>query len=156
MKVCMIGTGYVGLVSGTCFAEIGHDVICVDNDQKKIDILKKGGVPIYEPGLKEMINRNVAAGRLRFTTSIREGVENSLFLFIAVGTPPKEDGEPDLTSVEKVAEEIGAAMTEYKIIIEKSTVPVRTGEWVRTVIERFSRKVKKFDVAGPHCSGGGE
>jgi len=147
MKVCMIGTGYVGLVSGTCFAEIGHDVICVDNDQKKIDILKKGGVPIYEPGLKEMINRNVAAGRLRFTTSIREGVENSLFLFIAVGTPPKEDGEPDLTSVEKVAEEIGAAMTEYKIIIEKSTVPVRTGEWVRTVIERFSRKVKKFDVA---------
>ncbi len=147
MKVCMIGTGYVGLVSGTCFAEIGHDVVCVDNDEKKIDILKKGGIPIYEPGLEELIAKNVKAGRLHFTTSIREGVEKSLFLFIAVGTPPKEDGEPDLSSIEKVAEEIGSAMNDYKIIIEKSTVPVQTGRWVRTVIERFSKKVKDFDVA---------
>jgi UDPglucose 6-dehydrogenase len=147
MKVCMIGTGYVGLVSGTCFAEIGHDVVCVDNDKKKIDILKKGGIPIYEPGLEEMIARNVKAGRLDFTTSIAEGVKRSLFLFIAVGTPPKEDGEPDLSSVEKVAEEIGAAMNEYKIIIEKSTVPVQTGKWVRTVLERFSKQAKDFDVA---------
>lgn len=147
MKVCMIGTGYVGLVSGTCFAEIGHDVVCVDNDKKKIDILKKGGIPIYEPGLEEMIARNMKAGRLDFTTSIAEGVKRSLFLFIAVGTPPKDDGEPDLSSVEKVAEEIGAAMNEYKIIIEKSTVPVQTGKWVRTVIERFSKQVKDFDVA---------
>jgi len=147
MKVCMIGTGYVGLVSGTCFAEIGHDVVCVDNDRKKIDILKKGGIPIYEPGLEEMIARNVKAGRLDFTTSIAEGVKRSLFLFIAVGTPPKEDGEPDLSSVEKVAEEIGAAMNEYKIIIEKSTVPVQTGKWVRTVLERFSKQAKDFDVA---------
>lgn len=147
MKVCMIGTGYVGLVSGTCFAEIGHDVICVDNDEKKVEILNKGGLPIYEPGLKELIAKNVKAGRLRFTTSIREGVENSLFLFIAVGTPPKEDGEPDLSQIEQVAEEIGDAMNEYKIIIEKSTVPVQTGKWVRTVIERFSRKIKDFDVA---------
>lgn len=147
MKVCMIGTGYVGLVSGTCFAEIGHDVICVDNDTVKIDTLKKGGVPIYEPGLEELIARNVKAGRISFTTSIREGVEKSLFLFIAVGTPPKEDGEPDLSSIEKVAEEIGSAMNEYKIIIEKSTVPVQTSKWVRTVIERFSKKVKDFDVA---------
>jgi UDPglucose 6-dehydrogenase len=147
MKVCMIGTGYVGLVSGTCFAEIGHDVICVDNDEKKIEILNKGGLPIYEPGLEELIAKNVKAGRLRFTTSIREGVENSLFLFIAVGTPPKEDGEPDLSQIEQVAEEIGDAMNEYKIIIEKSTVPVQTGKWVRTVIERFSRKIKDFDVA---------
>jgi UDPglucose 6-dehydrogenase len=147
MKVCMIGTGYVGLVSGTCFAEIGHEVVCVDNDRKKIDILKKGGIPIYEPGLEEMIARNVKAGRLDFTTSIAEGVTRSLFLFIAVGTPPKEDGEPDLSSVEKVAEEIGAAMNEYKIIIEKSTVPVQTGMWVRTVLERFSKKAKAFDVA---------
>lgn len=147
MKVCMIGTGYVGLVSGTCLAEIGHEVICVDNDKKKIDILKKGGIPIYEPGLEELIAKNVKAGRLSFTTSIREGVENSLFLFIAVGTPPKDDGEPDLSQIEKVAEEIGAAMNEYKIIIEKSTVPVQTGTWVRTVIERFSRKIKDFDVA---------
>ncbi len=147
MKVCMIGTGYVGLVSGTCFAEIGHDVICVDNDTVKIDTLKKGGVPIYEPGLEELIARNVKAGKISFTTSIREGVEKSLFLFIAVGTPPKEDGEPDLSSIEKVAEEIGSAMNEYKIIIEKSTVPVQTSKWVRTVIERFSKKVKDFDVA---------
>ncbi len=147
MKVCMIGTGYVGLVSGTCLAEIGHDVICVDNDKKKIDILKKGSIPIYEPGLKELIAKNVKAGRLDFTTSIKEGVEKSLFLFIAVGTPPKDDGEPDLSSVEKVAEEIGSAMNEYKIIIEKSTVPVQTGKWVRTVIERFSKRVKDFDVA---------
>ena len=147
MKVCMIGTGYVGLVSGTCFAEIGHDVICVDNDEKKIEILNKGGLPIYEPGLEELIAKNVKAGRLRFTTSIREGVENSLFLFIAVGTPPKEDGEPDLSQIEQVAEEIGDAMNEYKIIIEKSTVPVQTGKWVRTVIERFSKKIKDFDVA---------
>jgi UDPglucose 6-dehydrogenase len=143
----MIGTGYVGLVSGTCFAEIGHDVICVDNDTSKIDTLKKGGVPIYEPGLNDLIARNVKAGRISFTTSIREGVEKSLFLFIAVGTPPKEDGQPDLSSIEKVAEEIGSAMNEYKIIIEKSTVPVQTSKWVRTVIERFSKKVKDFDVA---------
>ncbi len=147
MKVCMIGTGYVGLVSGTCFAEIGHNVICVDNDERKIEILNSGGIPIYEPGLEQLIAKNVKAGRLRFTTSIKEGVENSLFLFIAVGTPPKDDGEPDLSQIEKVAEEIGSAMNEYKIIIEKSTVPVQTGVWVRTVIERFSKKVKDFDVA---------
>ncbi len=147
MKVCMIGTGYVGLVSGTCFAEIGHNVICIDNDEKKIDVLKKGDIPIYEPGLKEMVIKNVSAGRLSFTTSIKEGVEKSLFLFIAVGTPPKEDGEPDLSSVEKVAEEIGSAMNDYKIIIEKSTVPVQTGKWVRSVIERFNKKGIDFDVA---------
>lgn len=147
MKVCMIGSGYVGLVSGTCFADIGHDVSCVDNDKKKIDILKKGGIPIYEPGLEELVRKNVKAGRLSFTTSIKEGVEKSLFLFIAVGTPPKANGEPDLSSVEQVAAEIGAAMTEYKIIVEKSTVPVQTGTWVKTVVERFSKKAHDFDVA---------
>ncbi len=147
MKVCMIGTGYVGLVSGTCFAEIGHKVMCVDNDEEKINILKKGGIPIYEPGLDELVKKNMRAGRLSFTTSIKEGVEKSLFLFIAVGTPPKEDGEPDLSSVEKVAEEIGSAMNEYKIIVEKSTVPVQTGKWVKTVIERFSKRIRDFDVA---------
>jgi UDPglucose 6-dehydrogenase len=143
----MIGTGYVGLVSGTCFAEIGHDVMCVDNDEEKINILKKGGIPIYEPGLEGLVKKNMKAGRLSFTTSIKEGVKKSLFLFIAVGTPPKEDGEPDLSSVEKVAEEIGSAMNEYKIIVEKSTVPVQTGKWVKTVIDRFSKRIRDFDVA---------
>ncbi len=147
MKVCMIGTGYVGLVSGACFAEIGHEVICVDNDQGKVDILKSGGIPIYEPDLGEMLKRNVEAKRLSFSTSIREGVEKSLLLFIAVGTPPKDDGQPDLSFVEKVAEDIGAAMNEYKIIIEKSTVPVQTSKWVRTVIQRFNKNNIPFDVA---------
>lgn len=147
MKVCMIGTGYVGLVSGTCFAEMGNEVICVDNDERKIDILKNGGIPIYEPGLKELVEKNARAKRLKFTTSIAEGVQESLFLFIAVGTPPKENGEPDLSSIEKVAMEIGAAMDGYKIIVEKSTVPVQTGKWIQAVVERFSKKVKDFDVA---------
>ncbi len=143
----MIGTGYVGLVSGTCFAEIGHEVLCVDSDEKKIAILRNGEIPIYEPGLEAMIKRNVDAGRLDFSTSIKDGVERSLLLFIAVGTPPKDDGQPDLSYVEKVAEDIGAAMSEYRIIIEKSTVPVQTSQWVRTVIQRFNRKNIRFDVA---------
>jgi len=147
MKVCMIGTGYVGLVSGTCFAEIGHNVVCVDNDEKKIEILKSGKIPIYEPGLLEMVRKNVAEGRLKFTTSISEGVRESLFIFIAVGTPPKENGEPDLSSVEKVASEIGEAMEDYKIIVEKSTVPVQTGKWIKTIVERFNRRKVEFDVA---------
>ena len=147
MKVCMIGTGYVGLVSGTCFADIGHEVICVDNDKHKIEVLKKGGIPIYEPGLEELVKKNVDAGRLSFTTDTREAVDKSLFVFIAVGTPPKDNGEPDLSSIEQVATEIGAAMRDYKIIVEKSTVPVQTGRWVRTVVERFSRQSKEFDVA---------
>jgi UDPglucose 6-dehydrogenase len=147
MKVCMIGTGYVGLVSGTCFAEIGHEVICVDNDKHKIDVLVKGGIPIYEPGLDELVARNVKAGRLSFTTETHEGVDQSLLVFIAVGTPPKDDGEPDLSSIEQVAAEIGAAMRDYKIIVEKSTVPVQTGRWVRTVVERFNKHSSEFDVA---------
>jgi len=147
MKVCMIGTGYVGLVSGTCFAEIGHEVICVDNDTSKIDILKRGGIPIYEPGLEELVRKNVQAGRLSFTSDTGEGVDKSEFVFIAVGTPPKDNGEPDLSSIEQVAIEIGAAMRDYKIIIEKSTVPVQTGQWVRMVVERFNKHGSEFDVA---------
>lgn len=147
MKVCMIGTGYVGLVSGTCFAEIGHNVICVDNDEKKIEVLKSGKIPIYEPGLLELVQKNVLAGRLKFSTSINEGVRESLFIFIAVGTPPKESGEPDLSSIENVASEIGEAMEDYKIVVEKSTVPVQTGKWIRTVIERFNKRCIPFDVA---------
>ncbi|MDH4210189.1 MAG: UDP-glucose/GDP-mannose dehydrogenase family protein [candidate division WOR-3 bacterium] len=147
MKVCMIGTGYVGLVSGTCFAEIGHEVICVDNDTSKIDVLKNGGIPIYEPGLEELVKKNVKAGRLSFTSNTGEGVDKSFFVFIAVGTPPKDNGEPDLSSIEQVAIEIGAAMRDYKIIIEKSTVPVQTGQWVRMVVERFNKHGSEFDVA---------
>ena len=147
MKVCMIGTGYVGLVSGTCFSEIGHEVICVDNDTSKIDILKNGGIPIYEPGLEELVKKNVQAGRLSFTSNTGEGVDKSEFVFIAVGTPPKDNGEPDLSSIEQVAIEIGAAMRDYKIIIEKSTVPVQTGQWVRMVVERFNKHGSEFDVA---------
>lgn len=147
MKVCMIGTGYVGLVSGTCFAEIGHDVVCVDNDVSKIEVLKSGGIPIYEPGLEELVKKNVKAGRLSFTSNTGEGVDKSLFVFIAVGTPPKDNGEPDLSSIEQVAIEIGAAMRDYKIIIEKSTVPVQTGQWVRMVVDRFNKHGSEFDVA---------
>jgi UDPglucose 6-dehydrogenase len=147
MKVCMIGTGYVGLVSGTCFAEIGHEVICVDNDVSKIEVLKSGGIPIYEPGLEELVKKNVKAGRLSFTSNTGEGVDKSMFVFIAVGTPPKDNGEPDLSSIEQVAIEIGAAMRDYKIIIEKSTVPVQTGQWVRMVVERFNKHGSEFDVA---------
>jgi len=147
MKVCMIGTGYVGLVSGTCFAEMGHEVICVDVDKRKIDVLNKGAIPIYEPGLEELVKRNVDAGRLSFSTDTREGVDRSLFVFIAVGTPPKDNGEPDLSSIEQVAREIGTAMRDYKIIVEKSTVPVQTGRWVRTVVKRFSKHSNEFDVA---------
>jgi UDPglucose 6-dehydrogenase len=143
----MIGTGYVGLVSGTCFADIGHDVTCVDNDKRKIEVLNKGGIPIYEPGLEELVKKNVDAGRLSFTTDTREAVDKSLFIFIAVGTPPKDNGEPDLSSIEQVAAEIGGAMRDYKIIVEKSTVPVQTGRWIRTVVERFSRQSREFDVA---------
>ncbi|UCG29680.1 MAG: UDP-glucose/GDP-mannose dehydrogenase family protein [candidate division WOR-3 bacterium] len=147
MRICMIGTGYVGLVSGTCFAEIGHEVICVDNDKNKIDVLQSGGMPIYEPGLDELVKKNVKAGRLSFTTNTGEGVDKSLFVFIAVGTPPKDNGDPDLSSIEQVAIEIGAAMRDYKIIIEKSTVPVQTGQWVRMVVERFNKHGSEFDVA---------
>jgi UDPglucose 6-dehydrogenase len=143
----MIGTGYVGLVSGTCFAEIGHDVVCVDIDKYKIDLLQQGGIPIYEPGLKELVKANIDAGRLSFTTNTREAVDKSLIVFIAVGTPPKDNGEPDLSSIEQVAAEIGEAMHDYKTIVEKSTVPVQTGRWVRMIIERFSKHCRDFDVA---------
>ncbi|MDO7788432.1 UDP-glucose dehydrogenase family protein [Desulforamulus aquiferis] len=134
MDICTIGTGYVGLVTGTCFAEMGHNVWCVDIDEEKIKKLCNGVIPIYEPGLEEMVKRNKEEGRLRFTTSLSEAMENSLFLFIAVGTPPKEDGSADLTHVIGVAREIGKNINNYKIIINKSTVPVKTGLKVRQVI----------------------
>src|SRR5713226_5333461 len=115
MKLAIIGTGYVGLVTGACFAEVGHRVICVDNDASKVKVLQEGGIPIYEPGLEELVKNNVASGRLRFTTSTTQGVEESDVIFIAVPTPPLPDGSVDLSFIEKVAREIAGAMTSYKI-----------------------------------------
>ena len=130
MKLCIIGTGYVGLVSGTCFAEVGHQVICVDNDAAKVKKLQAGGIPIYEPGLEELVKKNVAAGRLSFTTSTAEGVQKSDVVFIAVPTPPQPDGSVDLSYIERVARDIAGALTSYKIVVDKSTVPVKTGDKV--------------------------
>ncbi len=147
MRICMIGTGYVGLVSGACFADIGHQVVCVDIDQEKIKMLVDGKIPIYEPGLEELVKRNLKKKSISFTTSIAEGTRKSQVIFIAVGTPPKDNGEPDLSTVEQVSQEIGMAMNEYRLIVEKSTVPVQTGKWVRTTIARFNRSDVDFDVA---------
>ncbi|MCK4248636.1 MAG: UDP-glucose/GDP-mannose dehydrogenase family protein, partial [Candidatus Omnitrophica bacterium] len=147
MKICIIGTGYVGLVTGACFADLGNNVICIDNNQKKIDALKAGRIPIYEPGLKEMVKRNKTEGRLKFSTSIKEGVKKSEVIFIAVGTPSLENGEADLTHVENVAQQIAKAMTDYKLIVEKSTVPVETGKWVEHTLRINIKDKVKFDVA---------
>jgi UDPglucose 6-dehydrogenase len=146
MKLSIIGTGYVGLVTGTCFAEVGHHVICVDNDAAKVKMLQAGGIPIYEPGLEELVKKNVAAGRLKFTNSTAEGVQNSDVIFIAVPTPPQPDGSVDLSYIEKVARDIAAAMTSYKIIVDKSTVPVKTGEKVAETIRRYCAAKVEFDV----------
>jgi UDPglucose 6-dehydrogenase len=146
MKLSIIGTGYVGLVTGTCFAEVGHQVICVDNDERKVKLLQAGGIPIYEPGLEELVQKNVAAGRLKFTRSTAEGVENSDVVFIAVPTPPQPDGSVDLSYIERVARDIAAAMTSYKIVVDKSTVPVKTGEKVAETIKRYGQAKVEFDV----------
>jgi UDPglucose 6-dehydrogenase len=136
MKLTIIGTGYVGLVTGTCFAEVGHHVVCVDNDPAKVQLLQSGGIPIYEPGLEGLVKKNVAAGRLEFTHNTADGVRKSDVIFIAVPTPPQPDGSVDLSFIEKVARDIAAAMTEYRIVVDKSTVPVKTGEKVAETIKR--------------------
>lgn len=148
MKLCIIGSGYVGLVSGACFAEVGHNVICVDNDQRKVDMLTAGRIPIYEPGLEEIVHRNVAAKRLHFTSSIEEGVDGSDVVFIAVPTPPQPDGSVDLSYIEKVAREIAAVLKpgQYRVVVDKSTVPVRTGEKVADTIRRYNKAGADFDV----------
>lgn len=149
MNVTIFGSGYVGLVTGTCLAEVGNHVVCVDIDQSKIDLLNSGGVPIYEPGLDALIERNVAEGRLSFTTDIAKGVEHGLFQFIAVGTPPDEDGSADLQYVLAVAKSIGENMSDYRVIIDKSTVPVGTADKVRDQVNRVlgERGVQvEFDV----------
>ena len=146
MKITIIGTGYVGLVTGACFSEVGHNVICVDCDAQKIELLQGGGIPIYEPGLEELVARNVASGRLSFTASTAEGVEKSDVIFIAVPTPPLDDGAVDLSFIEFVAREIAACMTSYKVIVDKSTVPVKTGEKVEETIKRYCKADCEFDV----------
>ena len=146
MKLTIIGTGYVGLVSGACFAEVGHHVICVDKDAAKVKMLQAGGIPIYEPGLEELVKKNVAAGRLSFTNSTAEGVQKSDVVFIAVPTPPQPDGSVDLSYIEQVARDIAAAMTSYKIVVDKSTVPVKTGEKVSETIKRYCPAKVDFDV----------
>ncbi len=140
MKITVVGTGYVGLVSGTCLAEVGNDVLCLDVDPEKIRILKDGGIPIYEPGLEDMVRRNVAAGRLHFTTDIEEAVRHGTIQFIAVGTPPDEDGSADLQYVLGAARNIGRLMTDYKVVVDKSTVPVGTGAKVKAAIEDELKK----------------
>jgi UDPglucose 6-dehydrogenase len=146
MKLTIIGTGYVGLVTGTCFAEVGHQVVCVDNDAAKVKILQAGGIPIFEPGLEELVKKNVTARRLSFTTSTAEGVQKSDVIFMAVPTPPLPDGSVDLSFIEKVAREIAAAMTSYKIVVDKSTVPVNTGDKVAETIKRYCKTQVEFDV----------
>lgn len=147
MELCIIGSGYVGLVTGACFAEVGHHVICVDNDQRKVDMLRAGKIPIYEPGLEELVHRNVSAKRLRFTTSTQEGVDGSQVIFIAVPTPPQPDGSVDMTYIEKVAREIAAALKPgaYRVVVDKSTVPVKTGDRVQATIQRYNKDAE-FDV----------
>lgn len=144
MKVTVIGTGYVGLVTGTCLAESGNTVACVDTDPRKIELLKQGVVPIYEPGLKEVLDRNVAQGRLTFTTDLYSVMDDSEVLMIAVGTPPGEDGSADLRYVLQVAESIGKRLKSYKVIVNKSTVPIGSGDLVRDTIAKHTKS--EFDV----------
>ncbi|MFA6635499.1 MAG: UDP-glucose/GDP-mannose dehydrogenase family protein [Candidatus Omnitrophota bacterium] len=147
MKITIVGSGYVGLVTGTCFSDLGNEVICADSDSAKIGLLKKGGVPIYEPGLEELIKKNVKSGRLSFTTDIKKAVSGSEVVFICVGTPPKDDGSADLSGVEKVSKDIAEHFDSYKLIVEKSTVPVETGEWVRRTIAKFNKSGSEFEIA---------
>lgn len=149
MKLTIIGSGYVGLTTGTCFAQKGHEVICVDNNREKVEVLNRGEVPFYEPGLAELIQRNTAAGRLRFTDSTEEGVRDAEVVFIAVPTPPKENGTVDLSFMEKVSREIASALTPdhpYCVIVDKSTVPVKTGAKVAATVKRYAPKGVDFDV----------
>jgi len=150
MHIAVVGSGYVGLVTGACLADFGMDVTCVDNDARKIAMLKGGGVPIYEPGLDALVAKNAGAGRLHFTTELQQAVEKALAVFIAVGTPPREDGSADLSYVVKVAEAIADSMNGYKVVVTKSTVPIGTGQLIEKVItERTGGKVPFSVVSNP-------
>ena len=143
----MVGTGYVGLTSGACLAKVGHEVICVDNDAEKIATLNRGEMPIYEPGLQDIVAKAVADGRLGFSTDTGSSIRGVSVCFIAVGTPTLDTGEPDLSYVERVARDVAANMSDYLLVVEKSTVPVQTHKWIRTTIERYNRAGTLFDVA---------
>ena len=146
MKLCMIGTGYVGLVSGVCFADLGNDVVCVDKDIFKINKLKKGIIPIYEPGLSELVKKNYKSGRLNFTTNLSEAIKNSQVIFICVGTPTKKNSNAaDLSQVFNVAKEIGKFIKSFKIIVTKSTVPVTTGDKIEKILLKNAKR-KNFSV----------
>src|SRR5512140_227571 len=147
MKITIIGTGYVGLVTGACLAELGNDVFCLDVDQRKIDILNSGGIPIHEPGLADIVTRNRAAGRLKFSTDVIASVAHGDVQFIAVGTPPDEDGSADLQYVLEAARNIGRTMNGFKVIVDKSTVPVGTAQRVRAVVEEELAKRGLADSA---------
>jgi UDPglucose 6-dehydrogenase len=146
MNICVVGTGYVGLVTGAVFADLGNEVICVDNQASKIKDLEAGRMPIYEPGLEEMVARNVTDGRLSFTTDLPAAIQRSVIVFITVGTPAKDDGQTDLAAVGEVARVIGQSMEHYTVVVNKSTVPVGTGEFVREVIESHQQRPVPFDV----------
>lgn len=147
MHIAVIGTGYVGLVTGACFAEFGVDVTCVDVDSSKIEKLNKGIIPIYEPGLDQIVEKNMKADRLHFTTDIKSAVEQALVVFLAVGTPPKEDGSPDMSFYRQAAKDIAEAMNGYKVLVTKSTVPVGTGKWLREFITENLSVATNFGVA---------
>ena len=146
MNICVVGAGYVGLVTGTCLAELGNKVICIDNNQEKIDKLNKNEIPIYEPGLEELVKKNREEGRLEFTIDFAAGVKSAQIIFIAVHTPPKANGEADLSFVAKVARGIAEHMDGYKVIVDKSTVPVETGQKVAETVRRYNKKGIDFDV----------
>ena len=146
MNICIIGTGYVGLVTGACLAEFGMNLICVDIDQEKIDLLNQGKVPIYEPGLEDMVVKNMREGRLSFSTNLGEGVKSSLVIFIAVGTPSNDDGSADLRSAEEAAKEIARSMNGYKVIVIKSTVPVGTARRLKKLIQDHQSQPIPFDI----------
>lgn len=146
MHIAVVGTGYVGLVTGACFAEFGVDVTCVDVDEGKIDRLRQGVMPIYEPGLEQLVSKNTQAGRLRFTTDLQGAVEQALVIFLAVGTPPKEDGSPDMSFVESAAGSIADHMNGYKVIVTKSTVPIGTGENLRQIINDRKKTRANFGI----------
>lgn len=147
MNICIVGTGYVGLVTGACFAEFGLNVVCVDKDEKKISDLQNGIIPIYEPGLEEIVKKNLKENRIHFVTDIGKAVRKALVIFIAVGTPPKKDGSADLSYTDEVAEAIADNMDGYKVIVTKSTVPVGTGDRIKRMISKRQKEKVDFDVA---------